>query len=292
MIHYNYFTPKNLEEALNLLENNCGKMKIVAGGTDLLIRIRAGKEMPEAIIDISKLGFNSITKNNNEMVLGAFTTLTRINEDKLLKKQPYCLIAETAGRIGAWQTRNLATIGGNICIGNSSADMAVALLALNAKVKIARKSGNSTYPLDKFFLAPRKTAVKCDEILTDLFLPNYTQEGYGSCFIKIGKRKGHSISVINIATFIQLDGNEKIQDIRIAMGTVAPIPIRLYKSEDYLKGKFITDETIDAAIEVMMSEISPRDSFRGSKEYRADVAKVIFKRAIIQSVEIAKRREQ
>jgi len=125
------------------------------------------------------------------------------------------------------------------------------------------------------------------ELLTELRIAVPEQGRYGTHFIKLGKRKGHCISIINIAVFLEIDESDLIRIVRVAMGTVAPIPMRLYRTEEFLVGKTVSDETISEATDIMMREISPRDSFRAAREYREAIAPVIFQRAVKTSLSIA-----
>lgn len=284
MVDSKYLVPQNMNECLELLKKNTGNMKIIAGGTDLLLRMRSGKEKVGTLLDISSLGLSYIHEDGDNIRIGAMTELIKVHEYFLKAQQPLKILSETAHQIGSWQIRNLATIGGNICTGNSCADMAVTLLALDAKLKIDGKYGSRIVPAHEFFLAPRSVNVKKTEILTEIIINRHEGEGYGATYIKIGNRKGPIIAILSIATVLKMNNDSQIEDIKAVAGTLAPVPIRLYNSERIIKGKLLTEDVLSESVAILIDEISPRTSFRSTKEYRKSVAPVIFKRSLQESI--------
>ncbi|MDI6707349.1 MAG: FAD binding domain-containing protein [Bacillota bacterium] len=289
MINSIYLGPKNLEEGLKILSQNNGSIKILAGGSDLLNRIRSGKKHVEILLDASSFCLEYIREQGGDLVIGAMTKLSMVEDSVLLEQEPLAILRESAGQVGGWQTRNLATIGGNICTGNSSSDMAVALLALDAKLRLVSLKGERVIPIDEFFIAPRKVDVREDEILKEIIIGKFSNaKGWGSHFVKFGKRKSNCIATVNAGAVLGINNNtRKISAVRIAMGTVAPTPVRLYKTEKFLENRIFSQSVIDEAVKVMEKEISPRTSFRATKEFREDIARVFFNRAVQKSGEKA-----
>jgi len=279
----NYMIPKTLDECLVLLGQNKGEMKVLAGGTEILPRMRIGKEQVGAILDISGLGLNYIHEDEEKIAIGAMTDISSINEYFACAHQPVRILSEAARQIGSWQTRNLATVGGNICAGNSCADLAVALLVLDAKLKIVCKEHNRTVPIDRFFLSPREVNLNKNEILTEISINKTSGYGYGSCFIKNGVRKGHCIAIMSVAVAMKIGAGMEAENVKTSVGVLAPTPIRLYKTEEFLTGNKLSDAVIEKAQEIMLAEISPRTSLRSTMEYRLDIAPVLLKRAILAS---------
>lgn len=277
-----YIAAKTIEEAISALQSNDGA-KLIAGGTDILIRMRSGKEKPSVLVDIAPTGLNYITQSEGFIHIGAMARMTDVNENSLFGEEPYDLLRRAAGRVGSWQTRNLATLAGNICTGISSADTAVALLVLDASIRIAGKNGERTIPASEFFLAHRKIAINRDEMVVEALIPLYKGR-WGSYFEKIGKRKELFISVLNIAVAACTHSDGRIQTIRVAMGTVAPIPKRLCKTEAYLADKYPSEEVFRNACEIMQNEISPRSSVHCSREYRVAVGSTLLMRALHASI--------
>lgn len=290
MFDYKYYSPQTYEEALTVLSISSEQMKILGGGTDLLIRIRDGREKPEALLDISHLDLSYINLIDvSKTVVGSMTGLNEILEYPNLP-EPLSILKEAAEEVGGFQTRSSGTIGGNICTGVPTADMAIPLLALEANLLIESKHGKRTISLEDFFIGPRKIDLSKDEMLKEIIITNVElKEGqWGTAFIKIGKRKAMRLAVMNIAVVVNINPVDlKINKIRAAMGAVAPVPLRLCKVENYLTGKIYSQAVVNEAIEILLSEINPRDSFRSSREYRMDLAGVLFERALRKSVDKA-----
>ena len=276
-----YINPLNLDQALEAKKYYGKKGVLLAGGTDLLIRIRAQKETPTALLELNQINLNYINFGPSFLNIGAMTSLRRIIMDNSLKKE-YSILAETAKEVGAVQTRTLATLGGNICTGITCADMALPLLILDSNVVASSMEENRVISLENLFLGPRQISLNDNEILTEIVIPKIKPSGRcGFAFLKIGKRKAMRLSVASIALSIDIDPiNRIINDVKIAMGTVAPIPIRLRRIENLMIGKKLEQELISEATTAMDSSISPRTSLRASKEYRNHLAKVLFTRAL------------
>lgn len=290
MINCRFIRPKNLEEGLKILSERGGSVKILAGGSDLINRIRAGKEHPEALMDVSAFCLEYIKRaEKGALVIGAMTRLSVVESAELLEQEPFSILKDSAGQVGGWQTRNLATVGGNICTGNSSADVAVALLALDAKLKLVSLKGERLVPIDRSFIAPRKVDVREDEILTEIIIDGFSDKlGWGTYFAKFGKRKSNCIAAVNTAAVLGMDTvTRKISFAKIAMGTVAPTPVRLYKTEKFLESREFSRSTISEAVSIMEGEISPRTSLRAAKEFREDIARVFLSRAVETSAQKA-----
>jgi len=291
LLDYKYYSPQTYEEALTVLSTSAEQMKILGGGTDLLIRIRDNREKPEALLDISQLDLSYINSTADKTIVGSMTSLNEILEHANFP-EPLNILKEAAGEVGGFQTRSSGTIGGNICTGVPTADMTLPLLALEANLFLESQQGNRIISLNDFFVAPRKTVLNKDEILKEIIIKNgECKEGqWGSAFIKIGKRKAMRLAVMNIAVVMNINPADlRINKIRAAMGAVAPVPLRLCKVEDYLTGKIYSKAVVNEAKEILLAEINPRDSFRSSREYRMDLATVLFERALAKSLNRALR---
>lgn len=275
-----YIRPLNLKQALETKLHYGKDAAVLAGGTDLLIRIRAKKEAPKALLDLEKVDLNYINIEPAKLKIGAMTTLRRIILDESLKYYP--IIAETAKEVGAQQTRTLATLGGNICTGIPSADMALPLLVLEASLVIKSMDETKIISLEDFFHGPREIALDDNEILTEINIPRIVPSGCkGYAFLKIGKRKAMRLSIASIALNLDIDPENKIiNDIKIAMGTLAPVPIRLKNVEKLMIRNKLEEKLVNEAADAVIDNISPRTSLRASKEYRTHLAKVLFIRAL------------
>ena len=183
-------------------------------------------------------------------------------------------LSEAAGTLGSIQIRNRATIGGNLCHGSPAADMAAILLAMNCEVKIATGNGAKTIGLDQFFTGPNRTVLKRNEILSQLIIPKEIEQFKG-IYLKHGPRKAMDIGIVNIAILLDADaGSGLCNQIMIALGAVAPRPIRAKKAEALLNGNAkLNPEVIQKAAEAAASEATPITDFRASAGYRKDLVK-------------------
>lgn len=281
MFPISYIQPSDLEELLSLLQGNDESTVVMAGGTDLLLRFRSGKLEPKRVLSLELSELKTIEVREDSVLIGASVLLSDLIWHFRDAAQPMPMIVDSAASVGSCQTRNLATIAGNFCTGNASSDMATALLAANASVIIRSAQQTRELPLDRFFIRNRCIALAPNEIVTAIRIPNASPDlTTGAKFMKIGKRRGHVIAALNGAAMISLDKGGIIRDIRLAVGTLAPCPIRLYRCEQVALNQPVSDELLATLSELILEEISPRDSLRASKEFRTDVAPVVLRRVI------------
>lgn len=283
-----YECPKSMAQAFELLASNTEErnLRILAGGTDLLLRVRSKKEEDDlVVVDISRMGLDYIREEPDGIHVGAMTTLNTAEHFFANMAQPLCLLKASAGRVGCWQTRNLATLMGNVCTGLTSADAAVSLLALDAQIVAESARGVRRIPLAEFFVKPRQLALKKDELATEVVLSKPAAPGcrFGSDFEKIGRRKELFISVLSVACVLALDEDGRICHIRLASGVLTPVPARLYNTEAFLVGKAPTEDVLSEASQIMRREIAPRDSVRGSKYYRENAGTAVMRRVVRNS---------
>ena len=283
MYPFQLYRPSTLREALELYNKHPGSC-ILAGGTDAMISFRAGKRAEARVIDILLPELTGIKETDGAFEIGACTALFAISGVFRTQPQPYCVLQETAESVGACQTRHTATIGGNICTGNASADMATALLVLDAVLTAASVHGSREIPIDRFFVRNRQTVLQPGEILTSIRIPKRKNTACGAAFMKLGKRRGHVIATLNTAALIGTDPAGTICEVRLAAGTLAPTPVRLYESEKILLGAGATPEEMEPVLrrveEKLLTEIQPRNSLRASREYRESTAPVALTRTI------------
>lgn len=277
IIEYNEAT--SIEETLLLLESDCAR-KIVAGGTDVLINMYYNKLKEVKLVGIQRVkelkGIN--LKSDGSIVIGPLSTFTQILEDNVLKgKIPN--LQEAAVSMGGPQIRNIATIGGNVCNGAPSADSAPTLLCLNAKVKVKSRSEEKIVPLENFYKGPGKVCLAPNEIVTAIIIDKEDYEGFSGKYIKFSKRKAMDLATLSVACMCELDGN-KFSDVRIALGVAGPTPLRCKEAEDFARGKKYTDDVLIKIGQIALKFAKPRDSWRGSKEYREHLIETLVKRAL------------
>lgn len=262
-----YHKPRTLNEALKLMRE-LEDVKPIAGGTDLIVDLKIERIKLKNLVDISEIReLKKIEISDEEIIIGASTTLQELIENEKLKSEIPVLI-EAIENMGSWQIRNMATIGGNICNASPAADTAPPLMILNSKLKVKSFDNERIIDIERFFHGPRKTDLKNDEILTEIIIPRNTLE-MGMKFLKLGRRRAHTLSIVAVATAIKLKDNV-IEDVKIALNSIAPTPIRAYKTEKTLINSDLSE--INEKIKILNDEIKPISDIRASAEYRREMA--------------------
>lgn len=281
-ISFEYFAPHTVEEALSILDRYGQDAKVLAGGTDLLVKMKQRLTEPRCVINIKSINeLNFIREEADELHIGAVTKLRTIEKSDIVKER-FPVLYEGVRAIGSVQIRNMATIGGNLCNASPAADSAPPLLVLNAKLRVIGPEGDREIPIERFFLGPGKTALQKGEILKEIEIPVMPPNS-GAAFIKLGRRRSEDISIASASAFIQLE-DESIKDVRIALGSVAPTPIRAYEAERILRGKETSERLFEEAGERAMKECNPITDVRASAEYRRAMVKVLTKNALKTAV--------
>jgi len=264
-----YLKPRSIGEAVDLLASSQGM--VLAGGTDACVYMAEGICSPEALIDIGDLdalkGIEAVVVEAGEETvrIGACTTLAEIAASELL---PNCL-RQGAHAVGSPQIRNLGTIGGNVCNASPCGDTLAPLLTLDARLVLRSTDGTRIVASSDFFTGPKQTVMESHEILEAIEFPAAFR-GKASAFRMIGNRKGQAISQVNAAVCVTVDSGT-IADVRVAVGSVAPIPLRLAKLEEFLPGRAIADVDPNEIREPVIEGIRPIDDVRSTATYRQEV---------------------
>jgi carbon-monoxide dehydrogenase medium subunit len=305
MVRYEYHKPETIQEAIDLASQYDGNAVLIAGGTDVMVQIRGKKMAPKALISLRNI---KELEHKDKDRIGAGTTHTDIQKDGYIKDRLSALY-DAVCNLGSVQIRNVATLGGNICNAAPSADTACPLLVLDAQAMVEGKDGERRIAIDDFFIGPGETALKRGEILKEFILPDFDPKT-GSAYIKHTRRAAMDLPIIGIAVRITLDRadvrckdilctlepaskilamfsdeNLKCEDVRIAMGVVAPRPIRAKQAEAALKGQVISDALLAQVSDIAANESSPRDSIRGEAWYRREMVKVLVRRATVKAID-------
>jgi carbon-monoxide dehydrogenase medium subunit len=273
---FDYYAPASLGEALRLMKANKGKAKWLAGGTDLLVKIKKRSLAPLVIIDLNNVKeLSYVDVKDGSLCIGGLTPLADIAESTVVREKAAAL-AEAVNVLAAPHIRNRATIAGNLCNASPAADSACPLLALGASVKLQSPEGERTVPLIEFFTGPEQTVLEPDELMEEINIP--VQEG-ASTFIKLGRRKAFTLSVASAAAFARVkDG--KFDEVRVALGAVAPTPLRVDRVEEALRGRELSEENIEQAAQKVKEQCCPITDVRASAEYRTEMSYVLTKRAL------------
>ena len=276
---FEYHKPVTVEETTRLL-SELDNVKLMAGGTDLIPKMKQRIIEPDHIISIKNIPeLTGIKKDNDTIFIGAATTLREIERSKLIQEN-LPLLYDCIRSIGSIQIRNMGTLGGNVCNASPAADGALGLVTMDTKVIISGPQETRQIKAHEFFKAPGLTLLKKDEIVKG-FKIKIPSKDTSYCFISIG-RTSLDISTISIGVALKTKNNEVI-DINIALGSVAPTPLRLYEVEEWLLGKTITPEVIKEASRRVSNSIKPITDIRGTAEYRYAAAEGIAREAITRA---------
>lgn len=279
MIRFDYLEPATLAEASSLLKKYGAEARVLAGGTDLLPRLKQRAINARFLINIKRIpGLEGISFVRGEgLKIGSLTTIREMEKSALLCRD-YHPLWEAARVLGSVQVRNLATLGGNLCHAAPSAETTAPLLALEALACIAGPRGERKMPLQDFFLAPGKTALERDEILKEVIIPP-PPPNTGGTYFKLSPRRAMDIAIVGVAAVVTLEG-DICRRCRIALGAVAPTPIRATKAEAVLEGKRLEPGLLEEVGKQAMREAKPITDHRGSAEYRSEMVKTLTIRAV------------
>ena len=315
----NYYEAKSVEDAVAHLAAD-EKAEVIAGGTDVLVKLRAGKDAGCDLVSIHEIpelkGVDRLT--DGTIVIGPATCFTDITNDPIIRESlPY--LGEAVDTVGGPQIRNMGTIGGNLCNGATSADSGATMQTLNATLVLQGPEGSREVPVTEFYTGPGKTVRRRDEVLIAILVKPEDYIGYSGCYIKYGKRRSMEIATLGCCVRVKLEaaGAERAEaeepdgiqgssatrreeaagspvlpgagfrlaDVRIGYGVAAPTPIRCRKTEQMLKGMAADDPAIYEIISTHVEEeVHPRSSWRASKEFRVQLIREMAKRALEQAI--------
>lgn len=280
---FDYYAPDSVAEACQLLTQFGDNVKVLSGGTDLIPKMKHEVLAPKNIVSIKKiLGMNKIEYVPGKgLVIGATATINEVVFSEVVQGK-YLSVSNAAQTMAANQVRHVGTVGGNIVSAVPSADMPPILMALNAKVTIVGPDGERTLPLEEVFTGPQRNCLAKNEILTEVIIPD--QQMTGSTYFKFALRKAGALAVVGVAVAVQVEG-DVIKDARVTLGAVSPVPMRATKTEEFLKGRKITDELLEEAGKIASTESKPITDFRASEEYRRDLVRVYTKRALRKAID-------
>ncbi len=280
---FEFFKPRDLGEAVSLLAQAGDKARVLAGGTDLLVAMRDKGVRPGALVAIGELeelrGAPSVQQNR--LSIGAATTLHEIERSATIHAA--CpVLAHAVSTIGSVQVRNRGTLGGNLANASPSADSAPALLTLNAEMELFSRTGTRVVPADSFFTGPGKTVMAQGEILRRVLIP-VPQPNTSTVYLKFGPRRAMDIAVVGVAVSLMLEGDGMCRAARVALGAVAPVPMRARRAEQALVGQ-IDDACIEQAAAEAAAEAKPIGDVRASAAYRTHLVRVLVKDAVRQAL--------
>ncbi len=288
-----YVRPDSLEEAARALREAGGRARVLAGGTDLLVLMRAGKVAPERLVSLSGIpGLDRIERGpTGGLVIG-----TRVTWNAILDAAPapagfpaaaFATLADAAAEVGAVQTRNAGTLGGNLCHAAPSAEAGPPLLALDASVEAVGPDSRRRIPIGAFFAGPNRTTLAADEVLAAVHLP-VPPAGLAGAYVKGAVRGAMEIAQVSVAAALALAPDGRIATARVALGAVAPAPFRAMEAEAALAGRVPDDAAFAAAASAAAAAAKPITDIRASADYRRHMVSVLARRALGRALERAR----
>ena len=267
---YRLLSPSDLSEALDTLAQNAGTWKPFAGGTDLMVLLEAGKLPHQNYVNIWNLNeLRGIEVTDDRVILGALTTYTEVQNHPVLQTE-FPMLCEAARETGGIAIQNRGTLGGNIVNASPAADSPPALLAYDAELELISKVGERRIPYSSFHLGYKQMDIHADELLRAIRLPRSTR-GLTQYYRKVGTRKAQAISKVCFAATARIN-QDRVSHLRIALGSVAPIPLRCLETERALLNQPLDKDAREAAASMFVKEISPIGDIRSTRDYRLQVS--------------------
>jgi carbon-monoxide dehydrogenase medium subunit len=291
---FEFYSAKDSQDAAALLAKYGPSVKVLAGGTDLLadLKFGPGTHHPSVVVDISRAAdMRSLAVTDAGLTIGSLVTHSEIINSPIVKDL-FPALCDAAHTIGAVQTRNLGTLGGNLVTAVPSMDSGPTLVALEAVATLVGPEGRRQVPLAEFWTGPRRTALKPAEVLLELTIPKQNL-GKPTAFLKFGLRKGQALALVNAASSFSVDWKKNtFVAPRIALGAVAPTVIRAPKAEAFLEGRAITAEAMAEAGRLAVEDAKPISDFRASAQYRRELVAVLTKRTLEHSWALAQKKRE
>ena len=280
MARFDYLEPHSLDEALGMLEKHGTRARLVAGSTDFLVRWRTRSWQPEIVVCMQHVpGLDGLSFNDDDgLSIGAMVTVQDIEQDATVRSR-YPALAAGAAAFAGVQVRNLATIAGNVCNASPAGDTLPALLAYDAQCRIVGSGGERWLPLTEVFVGPGQTALATGEIMTEIRLPT-PPPNTGGLYIKHSPRGAMDISAVGAASVVSVGSDGNCSSVRIALGAVAPTPMRAFGAEGRLVGQPPTDANIAESARIAGQSCSPIADVRSGADYRREIAQVLTERTL------------
>jgi carbon-monoxide dehydrogenase medium subunit len=277
------YQPTSVEEASRLVKQHGPGGRFLAGGTDLVIAMKEKGLVPKYVVDLKKIsGLAGVRQTEDgSITIGALTTMRDVELSPLLRRK-FPFLSQSAAEVGSIQIRNRATVGGNMANATPSADVAPALVALNAVAKIAGEDGERTVALEEFFRAPGQTVLAAGEILTEIVISPMS-DGLVGEYIKFSPREMMDLAYVGVAVAYVLEGDRRCTAVRIVLGAVAPTPIRARKAEAVVEGQRLSESVAEQAGKIAAEEARPISDVRSSADYRRAMVAAMTQRALLNA---------
>ena len=278
----------SVKDAIALLQAHPAA-HIIAGGSDVLIKMREGKLAGCELVSIYGLDeLRGVTLEADGAIrIGSLTSFSHITKDPIIQAH-INVLGEAVDMVGGPQIRNIGTIGGNTCNGVTSADSGSTLMAYDAVMEVEGPNGQRLIPIQEWYVSAGKVSLQPAEIQTAIRIPKASYEGYFGHYIKYAMRNAMDIATTGCSVNVKLSPDKTtIQDVRLAYGVAGPVPMRAPHAEAFARGKAIEDATIEGFGQAALSDVNPRDSWRASREFRLHLAKEVAQRALREAIRLA-----
>jgi CO/xanthine dehydrogenase FAD-binding subunit len=286
---FTYCEVETVPEAVEILAREGHGANALAGGTDLLVRMKRGVLAPTALVNLKRIpGLDGIEKEQGkDLRIGALVSISGIEHSPLIQAS-HPVLAEAAGGLGSPSIRNLGTLGGNIGRASPAADMAPSLIVLRARVLLEGLQGKREMDIGGFFKGPGATALSPGELITAFLLPDMAP-GSGAAYMRLGRRQGMDCTLVGVAVFVTLsEKDEGVTDARVALAAVAPVPLRAKRAEEALLSGSLTTERMKTAARAAAEDCFPITDIRASGSYRKEMVEVLTYRGLERAIQLAK----
>ena len=283
MFDFKFHNPASLDDALAMLERYGDDARLMAGGTALVLQMKQRLAQPAHVIGLRPLahtdGLGAVEETGGALRIGSLCTLRRLEDHPLLRAR-IPLLAETVSRVATRRIRSMATIGGGLVNGDPNQDPPPSLIALGASVELTSPSGVRVCPVEELFIDYYETDARAGEVLTAVNVPVPEEDTCGA-YLKFLPRTAEDYATVSVAAMVSRNPDNTCRDIRIALGAVGTTPIRARAVEDMLRGQELTEDAIRAAAATVPDAVDPLDDFRGSADYKREMAGVFTRRAVM-----------
>ena len=278
------YSARSVDDAIRALQADPAAV-VIAGGTDVLIKIREGKLAGCPLVSIHELGeeLSGVTlADNGDVEIGPLTTFRGVTFSDVIRRT-IPVLGEAADMAGGPQLRAAGTIGGNVCNGITSADTASTLVALDAVLRVRGPKGEREVPISQWYQGVGKVALAPYELLVKIVIPYDNYVGYTGHYIKYAQRNAMDIATLGVSCLVKLSADKTVcEDVRLAFGVAAPTPIRSHTAEDGVRGLTVA-QAAEQIGDLALQDINPRTSWRASKEFRVQLVKELSGRALLEA---------
>lgn len=277
---FDFISATTLKKTLDVLDDYREKVSIIAGGTNLIADMRAGRILPDLVLDIGWVQeLKHVVRDNGLVRVGSLVTIQRLANFKWIGSEN--ILKEAAEKLGTPQVRNRATLGGNLANGSPAADTAIPLLCLDAQIVLLSKAkGERSLPISEFFVGPRFTRIVPGEIIREVRFDACASDSRWG-YKKLGRREGAAVSVVSLGCLLRFE-EERCCRARISLGAVAPFPLRALKAEAFLERRKLSSEIIEECARACGNESEPITDVRATSSYRQKMVIVLVKSLLMK----------